>query len=93
MSGSGSLDLLPDPEPWKTPLPILPAIFPDGFMKQNAAPEVIFRRGKTVTGRWAIVQLDIYIVRYTVCPGSNDPFCIVTYHIKWVTTSWTHSIF
>ena len=28
----------------------------------------------------------------TICPGSSDPFYIVTYYIKWVTTSWTHSI-
>ena len=27
----------------------------------------------------------------TICPRSSDPFCIVTYYIKWVTTSWTHS--
>ena len=27
----------------------------------------------------------------TVCPGSSDPFYIVTYYIKWVTISWTHS--
>ena len=27
----------------------------------------------------------------TVCPGSSDPVYIVTYYIKWVTTSWTHS--
>ena len=27
----------------------------------------------------------------SVCPGSSDPFYIVTYYIKWVTTSWTHS--
>ena len=27
----------------------------------------------------------------TVCPGSSDPIDIVTYYIKWVTTSWTHS--
>ena len=26
----------------------------------------------------------------TVCPESSDPFCIVTYCIKWVTTSWTY---
>ena len=29
----------------------------------------------------------------TVCPGSSNPFCIVTYFIKRVTTSWTHSIY
>ena len=28
---------------------------------------------------------------YTVCPRSSDPFYIVSYYIKWVTTSWTHS--
>ena len=28
----------------------------------------------------------------TICPRSSDPSYIVTYHIKWVTTSWTHSI-
>ena len=25
----------------------------------------------------------------TKCPGNSDPFHIVTYYIKWVTTSWT----
>ena len=28
----------------------------------------------------------------TVCPRSSDPFYVVTYYIKWVTTSWTYSI-
>ena len=28
----------------------------------------------------------------TVCPRSSDPFYLVTYFIKWVTTSWTNSI-
>ena len=27
----------------------------------------------------------------TVCPGNSDPFNLVSYYIKWVTTSWTHS--
>ena len=27
------------------------------------------------------------IAGYTVCPKSSDPFYIVTYSIKWVTTS------
>ena len=26
----------------------------------------------------------------TVCPGSSDPNYIVSYYIKWVTTSWTY---
>ena len=29
----------------------------------------------------------------TVCPGSSDPFYIVSYYIKWVTTYWTHSMY
>ena len=29
---------------------------------------------------------------FTVCPGSSDPFNIIGYYIKWVTTSWTYSI-
>ena len=29
----------------------------------------------------------------TVCPGSSDQFYIVTYYIKWVTTSWTYSMY
>ena len=28
----------------------------------------------------------------TVRPGSSDPFYIVSYYLKWVTTSWTHSM-
>jgi len=29
----------------------------------------------------------------TICPGSSDPFYIVSYYIKWATTSWTHCMF
>ena len=29
----------------------------------------------------------------TICPGSSDPFFIVSYYIRWVNTSWTHSTF
>ena len=28
----------------------------------------------------------------SVCPRSSDPFYVVTYYLKWVTTSWTYSI-
>ena len=30
------------------------------------------------------------LLGHTVCPRSSDPFYIVTYYIKWVTTSWTY---
>ena len=29
-------------------------------------------------------------VAYTICPRSSDSFFIVSYYIKWVTTSWSH---
>ena len=29
---------------------------------------------------------------YTVCPRRSEPFYILSYCIKWVTTSWTYSI-
>ena len=32
----------------------------------------------------------VYILPNTVCPRISDPFYIVTYYIKWLTTSWTH---
>ena len=41
-----------------------------------------------------IVQIVIHVVlkcKSTVSPRSSDPFYIVTYYIKWVTTSWTDS--
>ena len=28
----------------------------------------------------------------TVCPRRSDPFYLVSYNIKWITTSWTYSI-
>ena len=31
------------------------------------------------------------VIINTICPGSSDPFYIVTYCINLVTTSWTHS--
>ena len=29
-------------------------------------------------------------IEYTVCPGSSYSFYIITYYIKWVTTSWKY---
>ena len=34
----------------------------------------------------------LYSGVYAICPRSSDPIYIVSYYIKWVTTSWTHSI-
>ena len=30
-------------------------------------------------------------VSYTVCPRSSEPIYILSYYMKWVTTSWTVS--
>ena len=32
------------------------------------------------------------LLSVTHCPRSSDPFYMVTYYIKWVTTPWTHRI-
>ena len=37
-----------------------------------------------------MIQLCTYC--YTVCPKSADPFHIVSYYVKLVTTSWTYSM-
>ena len=34
---------------------------------------------------------DAMAICTTVCPGSSDPFYVVTCYIKWVTTSRTYS--
>ena len=33
-----------------------------------------------------------FITTTTVCPRSSDPLYLVSYYIKWVTTSWTYSM-
>ena len=43
-----------------------------------------------LTQALTIVYFDY--IEYTVCPGSSDPFYIVTYYMKSVTTSWTYNI-
>ena len=40
---------------------------------------------------WVENEQNTHPVCFTVCPGSSDQFYIVTYYIKWVTTSWTYS--
>ena len=39
---------------------------------------------------WELVN---FLGDHTVCPRSSGPFYVVTYYIKWVTTSWTYSSF
>ena len=40
---------------------------------------------------WQINSIVIWGEETTVCPGSSDPFYVVTYYIELVTTSWTYS--
>ena len=34
-------------------------------------------------------MLFLSFISYTVCPRISDPFYILAYYIKWVTTFWT----
>jgi len=51
-----------------------------GFAGGKDAFTSFTKANKTVPTGWG-----------TVCPTSLAPFCIVSYHIKWVKTSWTCS--
>ena len=37
----------------------------------------------------AVKVQPLMVICNSRCPGSSDPFYIVIYYIKWVTTSWT----
>ena len=39
-----------------------------------------------------LLYLNLKIINANICPRGSDPLYIVSYYIKWVTTSWTHSI-
>ena len=39
------------------------------------------------------IYYHFYHNHHTVCPKSSDSFYVVNYYIKWVTTSWTYSVF
>ena len=58
--------------------------------------QVPFNKTKTPS-RWVEILWNLWwthIYRtwtFTVCPGSSDPFYIVSYNIIWVTTSKTYS--
>ena len=37
-------------------------------------------------------KLAVNSARHTICPGSSDPFYVVTYYIKWITTLFGHIV-
>ena len=39
---------------------------------------------------WSTQSSALSSINHTVCPESSDPFYIVTYYVKWVSTSWTY---
>ena len=58
-----------------------------------------FRDGKKkkYDGDWKYVDFkhvihSVYNI-YTICPRSSYQLNIITYYIKWVTPTWTHSIY
>ena len=50
---------------------------------------ITYTAGKTITVQQVPASDPIFIESYTVC----DPSYVVTYYIKWVTTSWTCSTY
>ena len=50
-----------------------------------------FHSTPAAQGTLQIPERLVHIPVSTVCPGSSDPFHIVSYYIQWVTTSWTYS--
>ena len=78
-----------------------------GFLEVLVGPQVIlwvvrdhlnYHSGST-TGPWTPLTSSpevsvLFKVRSritTVCPRGLDPFYTVTYYMKWVNTTWTHS--
>ena len=48
---------------------------------------------KNITFFSLVVVINLNCIQYTLCPRSSYPFYIVSYYVKWVTTSWTYSMF
>ena len=57
------------------------ALFIDSFFQQSIYKLIFYYEPKFFS---FLISSDL-----TVCPWSSDPFSIVTYYIRWVTTSWT----
>ena len=56
----------------------------------NSAYNVVFADFCLLLKRPIMIMVD-QIMHTTVFPRSSDPFYMVSYYKKWVTTSWTHS--
>ena len=61
------------------------------FIYSDETTNVLMTVNRSVSEYFSI-EFTIGRLIATVCPGSSDPFYIVTYYIKWITTSWTYSI-
>ena len=51
-----------------------------------------------VRNKWQHIYMNIIVFYFpdlylAICPISSDPFYIVSYYIKWCTTSWTYNIY
>ena len=61
------------------------------FIKGSGSEENI--RINSPVCKWSVCYFNIQQCKiHTVCPRSSDQFYIVSYDIKWITTSWTYSI-
>ena len=67
-------------------------------MKEGKREKIDLKSGRGVGDDWMIYMNYIYLIHIkslfseyiTMCPWSSDPFCIVSYYIKWVTSPWTY---
>ena len=75
-----------DKDPWSNPAILNLAKFCANFGEDGK--KIFFK----VDVRSTCTGSNAQFLWLTICPGSSDPFYIVTCYIKRVTTSWTHSI-
>ena len=67
-----------------------PAIYITQLYRQCLPLEGLFCKARLYSS-WDEQEIYTMLI-HTVCPGRSDPFYIVTFYIKWVTTSWTDGI-
>ena len=61
------------------------------------ASATVFSPPASVLDQEELIHENLYLELHhsylTICPRSSDQFYIVSYFLKWVTTSWTDSIY
>ena len=76
---------------------LLDIVYADPYPKADADPHDCILGTADFVLIWSILNCIGIVLEgkqnaVTICPGSSDPIFTVSYKIKWVTTSRTHSI-